>query len=175
MKNVKSFNQLFENNEIIKEIQRILQFTEEKSISTGELCLDSSPYYNEDELGIHLIEHFYLYGVDIVIYGGYKNEQVIEEYPRSYDILDKETLSEILFSLKEGIETDCLKINLKYLDNEYLEELIDKKDNILYEKNNDGQYYFYQLSEESKNIIKNRNPDFYREIQKKINVSKFKI
>ena len=48
-------------------------------ISTGELYSDTDIMYQEDTEGIHLIDTFYNDGAEVTIYGGYKNETVIDE------------------------------------------------------------------------------------------------
>ncbi len=64
-------------------------------ISTGELYSDTDITYQEDSEGIHLIDTFYNDGVEVTIYGGYKNETVVREYGVSYEELDLDILEQI--------------------------------------------------------------------------------
>jgi hypothetical protein len=70
-------------------------------ISTGELYSDTDIMYQEDAEGIHLIDTFYNDGVEVTIYGGYKNETVVREYGVSYEELDLDILEQIYDMIEE--------------------------------------------------------------------------
>ena len=70
-------------------------------ISTGELYSDTDIMYQEDAEGIHLIDTFYNDGAEVTIYGGYKNETIIDEYGVSYEELDVDILEQIWDMIEE--------------------------------------------------------------------------
>lgn len=78
-------------------------------ITMMELEADSSPIYKEEDDTIHLIERLTSNDVGIIVYGGYKGEEEIEEYDVNYEELEMDTLDEIKDLLDEAIENDLLE------------------------------------------------------------------
>jgi len=74
------------------------------SLSMADLEADSSPVFIERRREIHLIEYLYEESVGVVPYGGYKYEDVGNEYDVEYEELDKKILKEILNLLDNAIE-----------------------------------------------------------------------
>lgn len=74
----------------------------EGSLSMGELEADTSPVVTEGNDGMHLIEMLFEETCDVVVYGGYKLETVINEYQLTYSELSDETISEIFDIIKNS-------------------------------------------------------------------------
>ena len=108
--------------ELIKDIKKCFDIFEENCYSSGELELDTSPYYKENKDGIHLIEKFCDDGVTIVVYSGYDNSSEIDTYERKYDDLDNDTILEILDGILfvfDSIENDEIIENMIHSEQEY--------------------------------------------------------
>lgn len=74
-------------------------------ITTQDLYMDSDILIDDSSQGIHLIDGFHYDGVNVSIYGGYKNETIMDEYEIPYEKLDTDILEEIL-SLVENYECE---------------------------------------------------------------------
>ena len=70
-------------------------------ITTGELNLDSDILLKDSSDGIHLINQFFYEGVNVVVYGGYKNQTEIDEYELPYEKIDIDILEEILSVIED--------------------------------------------------------------------------
>ena len=96
MKNWKNFNENINNLGIIDEIKNLLG---EDILTMGEMEVDASPVYTEEDgefdPEIHLIERLYDDRVDVVVYGGYKYNTELNEYQVKYEDLEDSTLEEI--------------------------------------------------------------------------------
>lgn len=105
MKYIKEYHNLFDpKHNKISEINRILQGY--GSVSTGELYLDTSPLLKEDSSGIHLIERFKENLVEVIIYGGYDNSMIINEYEVPYVDLSAELIDEIYEILTNAVDDE---------------------------------------------------------------------
>lgn len=70
-------------------------------ITTSDLYLDSDILLKDSSEGIHLIDRFNYEGVNVVVYGGYKNETEIDEYEIPYEKIDIDILEEILSVIED--------------------------------------------------------------------------
>lgn len=100
-----------DNTLLINDIKEEIAKYECGFITMQDLQADSSPVYKEDESGIHLIERLLRNDVEVIVYGGYKNQDEVDEYQLNYEELDKDTLEEILELLNDAIENDLLEDN----------------------------------------------------------------
>jgi hypothetical protein len=96
------------NLKIIEEIKNLV-VTYGGHITMMDLEADSSPLYNEGESTIHLIERLMPDEVGIIVYGGYKYEEEVDEYDVPYEDLEINILIEIKELLDEAIESDLLE------------------------------------------------------------------
>jgi len=121
----KIFETKSEKEQLIKDIKSLFEIYEERCYSSGELMLESSPLYQEDENGIHLIESFCEDKVNIIVYDIYDDEEV-DEYTRQYEELNYDTLIEILDDLLEvfNIEEDNITSKMIRSENEYKKVII---------------------------------------------------
>jgi len=113
MKRIKTYNQLFENqdkrNTIITQIKLILKYSDDGSYSSADLELDSDPIYN-DTANI-LIDVFNIDYVHCTVYGGYKMEQEVSEFDANYTKLDDYVLETIIDNLLNGVEFEKITYN----------------------------------------------------------------
>lgn len=84
---------------IIETIKSIIEET--GMLTTSDLELDASPVYKEGTSEIHLIERFNQNNVTVVVYGGYKLQDEIDEYEVPYNELNEDTLEDILKHLED--------------------------------------------------------------------------
>ena len=78
-------------------------------ITMMDLQAGASPYYKEVGDDIHLVERLMRDEVEIVAYGGYKNQDEVDDYEVGYEDLDMPTLKEIKKLLDIAIENDLLE------------------------------------------------------------------
>lgn len=70
-------------------------------ITTGDLQRGSDILLQEIDGEIHLIDGFNSGGVNVTIYGGYKNETMLGEYTLPYEKLNIDILEEILNDIED--------------------------------------------------------------------------
>jgi len=87
---------------IIEEIKHIIENI--GTVTSQELEMDASPLFKESRTEIHLVERFNQNDATVIVYGGRKYENEIDDYEISYDLLDEDTLEDILERLKEHEE-----------------------------------------------------------------------
>ena len=183
MKNLKTYNQLFENTKIkkddlIKDIIFYLNFSEEQSYTSGELMLDSSVVFFEDGNTIHLIEVYFKTFVEIVVYGGYKYSIEEYTYSKKYEELSIDILEEIYSNIRDGIGNNIIELDLTNFNMNYIKSLIYDNDNriekLITEQYN-GKYLINIVDDETKQLIKEKYPLLYNQIMIKINTKKFNI
>jgi len=94
-----------DNKEIlIEDIVSYMINVNDGVLTMADMEADSSPcLFNKDGI-YHLVETLYENGVDVVVYGGYKGEQEIDDYRQKYEDLDKDILMEIRYLLKNYFE-----------------------------------------------------------------------
>ena len=80
-----------------------------QDITMSDMEASSSPIYTEDSLGIHLIETLTIDEANVVVYGGYNNQDEITEYNINYFELNINILKEIKDILSNAIECELLK------------------------------------------------------------------
>ena len=93
--------------ELIDEIKDIVK-KYSQYITIGELYAETDPVYKEEGQTIHIVNALMIKTVDIVIYGGYKYETVIDEYEETYDKLSYNTLKYIKYLLINAIEFEYI-------------------------------------------------------------------
>lgn len=72
--------------------------------SVGELVADCSPYLGWICEEDHLVEKFEEEEAEVVVYGGYKNQEEVESYWVNYEDLPKKVLKEIKELLELNLE-----------------------------------------------------------------------
>lgn len=93
-----------EKKELIEYIKRnVIKYG--GNISMSDMESESSPIYQENQYEIGLIERLYSDAVGVVMYDGYRYEDVLGEYEVEYESLQMDTLREI----KKAIKFDLLK------------------------------------------------------------------
>lgn len=90
-------------NIIIDDIKYIIDSCD-GSVSIGELEVDFSPSVADGEL----IETLYSDDVEVIEYGGYKDNDVISEYTIKYEELETTLLLDIRYLLMMGIENELI-------------------------------------------------------------------
>jgi len=73
-------------------------------LSMGELESDYSPVYKHYYNEIHTIEQLHYSNVEVVVYGGYKQQEYIDEYQENYEVLSISTLIEIKGFIENDID-----------------------------------------------------------------------
>ena len=108
-----------EKEQLIKDIKSLFEIYEEMCYSSGELMLESSPLYQVDDNGIHLIENFCEDKVNIIVYE--LDDDEVDKYTRQYEDLNYDILIEILDGLLEvfNMEKDNITSNMVRSENEY--------------------------------------------------------
>jgi hypothetical protein len=74
------------------------------SIGMGEIESDVSPLYYSTEEEVHLIENLYIGCANVVVYGGYKIQDVLDEYTVKYKDMEPDILLSIEDVLNRAIE-----------------------------------------------------------------------
>jgi hypothetical protein len=110
MIHLKTFESYY--NLSIKDIIKQIKYKVEKYggfITMQDLHADASPSYSESHNRIDLIETLSNNDVYVVAYGGYKYQDVVDEYQVEYEKLEKDTLIYISKLLDDAIENELLE------------------------------------------------------------------
>lgn len=95
-----------EKEELIEEIKyKVEKYGQH--ITMGEMQAESSPVFS-DSGEFQLVETLKTDKVEVVVYGGYKNEQEIDTFEVPYEKLELDTLYEIKDILDGAIETGLI-------------------------------------------------------------------
>jgi hypothetical protein len=96
-----TYEEKTENGEMINYIISKVK-ENDGGISMGELEAEASPVHKSIDQEIHLVEFLDEVTCDIVVYGGYKYETVINEYTVEYSELSDETLTDIYNTIENS-------------------------------------------------------------------------
>ena len=133
---------------IIEDIKYIIDSCD-LSVSMGEIQAESCPAISDYEL----IERLYSDEVEVVEYGGYKNEEEVGSYSITYEQLETSILLDIRYLLMMGIYNELILND----DN----ETIYSSDNIM----TLGQKRILSTPEGQRKFL-TENPDKYKNIEK---------
>lgn len=79
------------------------------AISMSDMEAPSSPAFKEIDQEIHLIERLYKFGVEVVVYGGYKYQDELNDYNVKYEELTEDMLLEIKSLIDDAIDNELLE------------------------------------------------------------------